>query len=262
MADSECERLKVLTPLNDEQREKLINFKGYGNPAAPFWFIGMEEGSGGQGEKLCENILARLRFSSDVMDLQVAHDEQHLCWRYWDENERVRFPSVWIYMARFVRAMEKQTEGWRDTEDWWNVAEAKTYVRDKLGRANGETFLTEFLPLPKRNIGDWPKLYTELFKFDQKHYWKEVLIDRQAMLSKLILDAERLPHYILCYGGKYHMYYKELFAYASLEWQACGLFEIATIKDTKTRIILSPFMGNGRLGYNQMKLLIDELRKA
>ena len=89
--------------INQQDRDKLLNFLGYGNLNAPFWFLGMEEGSGGE-VNVESNITSRLKFPNGIMDLQEAHI--YLGWEYWDKDKPIRFPSVWVYMARFVRALD------------------------------------------------------------------------------------------------------------------------------------------------------------
>ncbi len=255
--------------INQQERDKLLNFIGYGNLNAPFWFLGMEEGSGGiqklhadpkqnaiENEKLLErNIEKRLRFRENIMDLQEAHNNQHLNWEYW-KPEITRFPSVWVYMARFVRAL-----GNEQASDWWDTEKAKVYIRTKLGvvHSASETFLTELLPLPKRSAKDWPNLYKVLMGYSRRQdYESEELRPRIKTLSQII--AEKKPEYLLCYGESNYDSYKKIIEVASEQWKTIPetRFEIAYTNDTK--VILSPFMGNGRVGYKSFSMLIAYMK--
>ncbi len=52
---------------------RILGFLGYGNPAAPLWFIGLEKGIGGMGDSdVRHNLKARGQWSL-VMDLFQSH---------------------------------------------------------------------------------------------------------------------------------------------------------------------------------------------
>jgi hypothetical protein len=240
--------------LSENQKQKLLNFLGYGNLNAPFWFMGMEEGSGGS-VNLEPNITARLKFTDEIMDLQDAHNEKHLNWVYWDINNPVKFPSVWIYMARIMRALSSEKP-----EDWWDTEKAKQYIREKLGRSYeaGETFLTELLPLPKRKAFEWPALYEQSFGFKQRQdYEKQITPQRKDRIRTLLADEK--PKYLFCYGETHYPHYKDVFP--SENWRKLPETKFELASNDSTQVILSPFWGNGRVGYRQMKLLIEELNR-
>ena len=89
---------------------------------------------------------------------------------------------------------------WRDTE----------YVRDYqekyLGRRDGNTFLTEVLPLPKRSTGSWP--YDALWP-TKDEYERSVLGDRIDMLREL--RRHHTPRYTFCYGKGFWDHHKHIF---------------------------------------------------
>jgi hypothetical protein len=238
--------------LTEQERQKLLNFVGYGNPNGRFWFMGMEEGSGGS-DNLEPNITARLKFSDEIMDLQDAHDEQHLNWVYWDINKPVKFPSVWVYMARIVRALSQERP-----QDWWDTEKAKVYIREKLGRkdSNGNTFITELLPLPKRKASQWPTIYEQSFGFRQREdYEKQITPHRKERIGTLL--GNKKPKYLFCYGETHYAHYKDIFP--SENWRTLPETKFEIASNESTNVVLSPFWGNGRVGYKQMKILIDKL---
>ena len=55
--------------LTAAQIEKLLAFRGYGNPSAPFWFVGMEEG----GSSDAEHLRMRADLFSSLEDLAESH---------------------------------------------------------------------------------------------------------------------------------------------------------------------------------------------
>jgi hypothetical protein len=59
--------------LTVEQINRIVGFLCYGNPAAPVWLVGIEEGLGNMNSAdTLKNLTARGRFKS-TMDLRDAH---------------------------------------------------------------------------------------------------------------------------------------------------------------------------------------------
>jgi hypothetical protein len=237
-----------------EQRDKLINFLGYGNPAGRFWFVGMEEGTGGSDKFLAENVSVRLRFPAEIMDMAVAHSKDYLGQLDSDEGMSWDFktgkpPSVWIYMAKFVRALQ-------GAGDWADKEQAKGYVREKLGRIGGDTLVTELLPLPKRAAGMWPLLYQNWYA-SRELYETEVLPMRKQSLRRL-LQAHQ-PGYVFCYGGVHHPHYKDVF---QTDYSTLVEKKIWTGRMGQTHIILLPFMGNGRIGKKDVEQVVNYLQRS
>ena len=202
------------------------------------------------------NITSRLKFPNSIMDLQEAHI--YLGWEYWDKDKSIRFPSVWVYMARFVRALDNP-----QTDNWWDTEKAKEYIRSSLGRkqGNAQTFLTELFPLPKRRANEWPLFYQDKMQFQtRQEYEKEIIFKRKQVLKQMIQDHH--PKYLLCYDGSNFDHYKDLVEVHRDNWMPLDdtKFEIASTN--KTCIILSPFMGNGRVGFKSFTRLIEHLRKT
>jgi hypothetical protein len=237
-----------------QDRDRLINFLGYGNPAGRFWFVGMEEGTGGNDHSLAQNITVRLSFPTNVMDMAEAHNDQHLGQIPSDEGKLWDFrtgklPSVWIYMARFVRALQ-------GAEDWTDKEQAKTYVREKLGRTGGDTFVTELLPLPKRAAGMWPPLYQNWYA-SRELYETEVLPMRKQSLRRLLQTHQ--PSYVFCYGGVHHPHYKDVF---QTDYSPLVEKKISVGRMGQTHIVLLPFMGNGRIGKKDVEKVVDYLKRS
>ena len=228
--------------LSIEQKEKLLRFIGYGNLNAPLWFLGMEEGIGGQAglAEVEKNIRIRAERFSQVEDLAAAHD-------HFDYDVRVqpKFTSVWVWMAKFTRAILHQAGDWRD------VTLAKDYVRNKLGRSNSETLLTEIMPLPALGLSHW--FYEDWAS--REAYMQLVLPQRQQQIRELIKAYQ--PRYVLAYGSRYHPYYHSLMTSAPTAIPHAQNILIG--KSHQTTMILMPFFGQGALSTADAQKLIDYL---
>jgi hypothetical protein len=250
--------------LSPEQREKLFNFLGYGNPNASFWFLGMEEAAAGTEESLTRNIQVRLQYDDGVMDLKEAHAPERLNYAYWNNGHKL--PSTWLWMAKFVSGLKNSHTG----DDSWPSDRTATrdYVRDYLGRSQGDTFLLDFLPLPKASANSWPSLYQDWFGFhDIEEYRQTILSARTALLRKAI-ESYR-PKYLFAYGNysknRYPLYTKVV---SGVDWQVVPLpstrIHVGTLFGLfgSTRVIFAPFFGNGQLRNDEARRLIAYLRQT
>src|ERR1700682_4622082 len=97
--------------LTDAEWQKLYRFKGYGNPAAPFWFIGIEERGGG----IIEELSVRLKFR-EVEDLLYAQSPE--VWGpspLWDDFDPDKLIPTWTAMIRFTLRLSGEP-AWKDPE--------------------------------------------------------------------------------------------------------------------------------------------------
>jgi len=208
--------------LSERQIERLLRFKGYGNPAGRFWFIGMEEGS----DQPLNELTGRADMWGEIEDLAKV------C-RPWAPNldlTKCITPTWWI-MCQIVGKLSRESR-WCDTGRNGFV---RTYQSTKLGRRNGQTFLTEILPLPKKNTGDWP--FGFLYPTRQD-YEDAVLSDRIKGLRNLF--ARHRPPYVFCYGKAFWPHHKKLFRDAEFRPILDGEAEIATLG--RSTIALTKFL--------------------
>ena len=89
-----------------------------------------------------EQLKKRARLYDRVEDLYSAHEKLNFV-REMLNNLTLRT------MSKFIMAMEG-TPGWQERSI------AKEYHATKLGRADGDVFLTELMPLPCPGIHAWP----------------------------------------------------------------------------------------------------------
>jgi hypothetical protein len=179
------------TALTDAELEHLLNFIGYGKLSASVWFLGMEEGGGGEA-----NIRARLKFRL-VEDCAEAHKllgipEFHTGYKI--------IQRTWRGMCYIMLRLEGKPV---DRES------IRHYQADYLGRFQGTSLLCELLPIPKPSMHDWgyEKLIPQYSSRDG--YYKIVKPRRIKYLRSLIIKHR--PKVVIGYGKKYWQDYQKLF---------------------------------------------------
>jgi len=107
--------------------DRLLSLIGYGNLAAPLWFLGMEESLGPRPSNPGWTAEWELEVRSHwdaIMDVREAHVQ--LQDAYW---ERRNYSQVWRHMAKLARGLLHHAADWQDTDF------AHTYVVDHPGRS-------------------------------------------------------------------------------------------------------------------------------
>ena len=105
---------QTLTP---RQIERLLTFKGYGNPNGKRWFLGMEE----HGDGSFRELQVRTDQFDEVEDLYAAHRKV-----FPDSDMSLHVP-VWATMSPIALRLSGS--------DFWNSrGDAKSYQMQKLGR--------------------------------------------------------------------------------------------------------------------------------
>jgi hypothetical protein len=207
------------TSLTDTELDYLLNFIGYGKLDADVWFLGMEEGGGGEN-----NIRSRLKFRS-IEDCAEAH--KILGITKFHTGQRV-IQSTWRGMCYIMLRLEGKPV---DRES------IRNYQADYLGRFQGNSLLCELMPIPKPRINVWDyEMLIPQFK-SAKEYYQVVKPRRVNYLRRLI--QEHRPKAVIGYGQgsakSYWQAYSELFP--ELKFFEHGQFLVA--RDTKTVIVLT-----------------------
>lgn len=194
--------------LSDREVEHLLGFIGYGDRDANLWYLGMEEGGGGE-----DNLRARLNFST-FEDNYVAHKKLGIT-KFHEGNRNIQ--RTWRGMCVLSLLLSG-----KDTDK----DSIRAYQADVLGRSGSKTLLCELMPLPKPRIGSWG--YESLLpQFDSREdYYTQIMPSRISLLQKLYRDTR--PSLVVGYGKGYWSAYKQVFT--DCKFVPFDNFEVATTR--------------------------------
>ncbi len=222
-----------------QEATKIAGFLGYGNPAAPVWFVGYEEGLGNMSDdEATENLRARGNFNS-VMDLHEAHLQLLEKGKPIDIEIDPPSTQVWRFMAKIMLAR-------KGCKDWQTSKAAKQYVMNELGREDGDIFLTELSPIPTGKNSD-TRWMTELLKCYP--YIKDVIEARKAELRDRAKKSP--PRLVICYGEAKRPQFEEFF---QIKWKSV-FPNVHSAVDSK--YLLLPFFGRGYMSKSLIAKLLD-----
>ena len=159
-------------------------FCGYGNLAAPIWFLGIEESLGKRTDEPDVLPAAELRVRSrwqPVMDVRLAHEQ--LDDPYWERRD---YSSVWRVMAQLTLAIALNIQDWRD------AGLVHRYVIERLGHKGGETFLGELFPLPALSVGTLGLVVNIIVLWNTLYMNKAIEYLRQSGMDVRDEDIARL----------------------------------------------------------------------
>ena len=164
----------------------------------------------------------RARLYESVEDLHVALRKTGR-----EEVLRSHVPT-WRVMSKLVMAM-------KGNHEWQETAIARDYQGTKLGRDDGETFVTELMPLPCPNIRAWP--YPLLFP-TKADYIAKVRPSRIQWLRAEVSGSK--PRFVICYGKGNWFQYKEIFSDVRFSSEIDG--KIRAGQRGHSTILLLPFL--------------------
>lgn len=220
--------------------------------AAPVWFIGLEEGLGGQDDDdLVHNLEARGNWGP-TRDLVESHCELFSQGEQIDLFECDRtgcprfFTQVWDNQVRVLECLYSRDELvalYEGEHDWNNRQFIRHFVPILLGRENGLSFLGEYSPIPSRNARDrdyWHAFFGEFLPDAAR----EELIEerRQNFLEMSIAGNE--PRLIVCFGQSFWKRFIQFFELNHVK----QIHPSAQYKQIENKgFILIPFLGNGQI---------------
>jgi len=229
--------------LSDEQIERVVGFLGYGRVSAPVWFIGIEEGLGEMGTEEAENNLVSRGAFEKTMDLYEAH-----CLLIGrakgkvgpiDFENAVPTTQVWKYMAKIMLAREGRS-------DWKDPGAVKEYIRHRLGRSDGDTFLTELSPIPAGRASD--KSWMTKFESMDRGIADRVRNRKEELKKTLRVNS---PALVFCYGKRRADDFADLL---DIQWRQ---FNKDISESNDSRRFLLPFFGNGQMSHSIIECLIE-----
>lgn len=177
--------------INSAELQHLLGFIGYGDKDADLWFLGMEEGGGGES-----NIRARLSFKP-FEDNYEAHKKLGIL--KFHEGKRI-IQRTWRGMSLLSLLISERPT---DTES------IREHQAEVLGRLGSNTLLCELMPIPKASIGTWG--YEKLIpQFESREsYYAEVMPKRIPLLRDLYHNCR--PKIVIAYGKGFWDSYKKIF---------------------------------------------------
>lgn len=178
------------------------SFMGYGNLDADFWFIGMEEGGGGNVSEVARRLSCwDQRGRRALEDLRGFHEAfgEHR----WFAHRKLQ--PTW---SRLIRVLLCATQRPHDQDA------VRAYQVDNLGRESGETTLLELLPLPSPSADQWQyRDWSRIPELSSREAYRDALLKpRLGSLNRLLIECR--PRAVVFYGQTYRPYWKALAAKA------------------------------------------------
>ena len=173
----------------------LYNWIGYGNLNGDIWFIGMEEG----GAEIWREEIATLSLEES---LQIRSEHTSCCdfRKVWEEEygiplDKFKKITTWHFISAFLLAHQNHMIDDKSVREL--IFEDKA-----LGTLDGNHFLCELLPLPKKSELDFP--YTDRWS-SRKEYLNEVTEKSFIVTGKFKRSYLTLKGYeqICLYRAKY-----------------------------------------------------------
>ena len=183
----------------DFLRAFISGFYGYGDYAAPYWFIGMEEGGCNSFADLEMRIRAwHTRGRQGLEDLVGYHAAIGVT-EWFGSSPKLQ--KTWSGLIRAVLTAQGRRS---DNEA------VRAFQAEELGRHAGEICMLELLPLPARSIGSWPYMAVgELEYLRNRETYTEKVLPRR--LERIVAEArEHRPRAVVCYGLGYQEYWAAL----------------------------------------------------
>lgn len=172
--------------------EYAFGFFGYGSWKAKIWFVGMEEGGGGDIDDVNSRLDTWERRSKQALDdcrsFHLARGEKR-----WHDNPR-QVQRTWKQLIR----MFLLTKGRTDSHQEWLA-----FQQNEFGKKGGEVCTIELLPLPSPGLdtwkyGEWSKLPWLSSRADYESY---LLKNRIFSIQTKI--KEFTPRIVVFYGSSW-----------------------------------------------------------
>jgi len=168
-----------------------------GNPKSPFWFMGLEEGTGDDSRSADEHIHAQYVSAVDQQENGPVE------FRYARKLE-----SLQATFAGYIKLLLSVTDAEHAPSRPWTKDDVFDYQRNKLGCVETEEYsscLVELFPLPRHSHNDW--LYGEIasrpelsFLASPATYASHALaISRGPLFIEKVKEFK--PRVLFCFGA-------------------------------------------------------------
>ena len=198
-------------------------FYGYGNYAAPYWFIGMEEGGGDSFEEIQKRLTVwDKRGRRELEDVADYHTELGITHPF---AAKPKLQPTWAKLIRTLLSIEGAPP---------MKEEVRTYQQGYWARSNGNVNLMELLPLPSPSTRHWlyadHSIKPELQSREQyRQIWSGIRI--KGLQERI---KRHQPQAVIFYGFGYASYWTEV---VGAELQAALSGSIFACRSTATLYI-------------------------
>jgi hypothetical protein len=221
----------------------LYNHLGYGNLNGPVWFIGVEEGGAEIWRSKTLTLEQSLRLRATY---QLAMDFRHV----WEDLYRISLESwkgatTWRYVAAYILAFQGRQP---------DTLSVRQYVfgDKRLGRLDGDHFLCELMPLPKRAKGQIDP-YHDIWASD--HWYRQEVAPGRPRLLLQTLNQHPGARLLVCYErDAVKLLLDSLSAHRVAQWtfrrQHYTLWLCSLPPSREVYIVHTPFFGQGQISYD------------
>ena len=238
--------MKQLSP-SDQTRlfRNLLTRVGYGNPHAPVWFIGIEDG--GEGWTATEENRRVLEAWGPATQLEsYPAPAWRICQKSIGYDRRTR-KCDGRKGTKIYRYMDYVVSGGRNTS--WNPCGMS--LVDASGR--NTYFQMNLYPLARPNTRTWPRDNEVLFGFapsreDRQRYADVVRLERFKILRDYWQDKEHHPVLTVCFGKTFWPDYRHLFGLREQDQQKVPGTDGRIVYYPEQRIARTPFFNPCQLG--------------
>jgi hypothetical protein len=207
--------LESSEPLAAIDWDRIENFVGFGNPTAPYVFLGMEEGLLSEAT-LEEDLAVRSKYDQ-YMDLYDAQSKLADTEKYFGEHpvNQPTWRPVCDLMLRLTKGIVQPT-----------LPQRLRYQADKLGRRNGETLLAELMPYPRERSDKnlWP--YKKYERFADYDAYRAAVLGKRMRLLRALFARPRERKLVVAYGKSDWPDFKKL---VEASWTVAEPFEWARL---------------------------------
>lgn len=228
----------------NEYLQVMMNYKGYGNPAGKYWFVGIEEADD-FGKWRCDDLGEKIKQYKDECGFLLNGDLKKIKEEFMRKNPKRRFTSIYNIIAKIVLGIENR-----------DLSEIKSFLDNQLFTRDGSTFQMNLFPLGKPAEKNWPSEFEHLFGLkNSTHYMQEIKASNRFQ-SLRDFWIEHRPKVTICFGEAHWKDFKELFKIADAEIKETDKLQFCQSKG----VVLAPFFKHFLMTTNRINLLSDTTR--
>ena len=172
--------------------DRINNFWGYGNLNSKYWFIAMEEGTGGNIKELTQRFIKTkgksvLDCNKDMLDIP-----EHI--KYYSGIT----PPLQSTTSKLIRVLLNILN-----DDKVDTEKIRNFQRDKFGRLDSNHCSLEFMPLPVPNTDSWIYKCVDIdYLSDRQSYNYKIMPKRIKLFHELISNYK--PSAVIFSGLTYY----------------------------------------------------------